>query len=257
MHALLFFGLDLETVQHLIEVGGYFVLFGLLFACGLGFPLPEDIPLILAGYFVAQAPGAAGKMHLLPAAIVAWTGIMSGDCVLYSLGRRYGLNITRIPLIGRHVTQTRIVWLETKFEKWGIGVVAVGRMFAGIRGAMVVAAGITRFKFYKFVIADGLAAVVSGGLFLYLGILVGKHAGSLEDMRTHIHRTEHRLIAFGLCVAVGVSVWVWYRRKRVVRISDKKIIVKDADIVIEQHPGAAMDPGPPRQVMGSSGGVVD
>ena len=109
MHALSFLGLDFQTVQHLIQVGGYFVLFGLLFACGLGFPLPEDIPLLLAGYFVAQVPGTPGKMYLLPAAIVAWTGILAGDSVLYSLGRRYGLNITRVPLIGRHLTQTRIV----------------------------------------------------------------------------------------------------------------------------------------------------
>jgi membrane protein DedA with SNARE-associated domain len=227
-------------VHHLIEVGGYFVLFVLLFACGLGFPLPEDVPLLLAGYFIAQAPGTPGKMHLIPAAIVAWTGIIGGDCVLYSLGRRYGLNITRIPLIGRHLTRTRIVWAETKFEKWGIGVVALGRMVAVIRGAMVVAAGVTRYKFYKFFIADGLAAIVSGGLFLYLGILVGKHAGSLDDMRTHIHRTEHRVIALGSCLAVGIFVWFWYRKKRVIRMGDKKLVVKEADIVISDHPGAAI-----------------
>ena len=119
MHAVSFF--DFNTVQHLIQVGGYFVLFALLFACGLGFPLPEDIPLLLAGYFVAQPSGSPGKMYLLPAAVVAWTGIIGGDCVLYCLGRRYGLNITRLPLIGRHVTQSRIVWIETKFEKWGVG----------------------------------------------------------------------------------------------------------------------------------------
>ena len=179
----------------------------------------------------------------MPAAIVAWSGIIGGDCVLYSLGRRYGLNITRIPVIGRHVTQTRIVWIAAKFDKWGIGVVAVGRMVAGIRGAMVVAAGITRYKFYKFVIADGFAALISGGLFLYLGMLVGKHAGSLEDMGRHIHRTEHRVIALALCAAVVISVWVWYRKKRVIRINEKKVVVKDADIQIQEHPFAAVDPG--------------
>src|SRR5579862_8840242 len=106
MHLPAILGFDtLRTAQHFIEVGGYFVLFGLLFACGLGFPLPEDFPLLLAGYFVAQPAGTSGKMHLLPAAVVAWCGIIGGDCVLYYLGRRYGLNITRLPLIGRHVTK--------------------------------------------------------------------------------------------------------------------------------------------------------
>ena len=36
-----------EQVEAWFEWGGYFVLFGLLFACGLGLPLPEDIPLLL------------------------------------------------------------------------------------------------------------------------------------------------------------------------------------------------------------------
>jgi membrane protein DedA with SNARE-associated domain len=60
MDVLALLGLDLNHVQGWLEAGGYFVLFGLLFACGLGLPLPEDIPLLLAGYFVAQPPGTPG-----------------------------------------------------------------------------------------------------------------------------------------------------------------------------------------------------
>ena len=62
------------------EWGGYFILFGLLFACGLGLPLPEDIPLLLGGYFIAQ-----GKMNLgRSPACSRGCGIIGGDCVLYS-----------------------------------------------------------------------------------------------------------------------------------------------------------------------------
>src|SRR5689334_12695210 len=153
-----------ERVEIWIEAGGIFVLFGLLFACGLGLPLPEDVPLLLGGYFVAL-----GKMKLLWVAVVAWCGIIAGDCVLYSLARRYGLNITRVPFVGKHVTKERILWAEQKFERWGVWVVGVCRMFAGVRGAMVIAAGAIRFNFLKFIIADGLAAIVSGGLFVFLG----------------------------------------------------------------------------------------
>ena len=28
-----------------------------------------------------------------------WCGIVGGDCVLYSLGRKYGLNITKLPVV--------------------------------------------------------------------------------------------------------------------------------------------------------------
>jgi membrane protein DedA with SNARE-associated domain len=183
-------------------------------------------------------------MGWVHAAVVAWCGIIGGDCVLYHMGRRYGMNITRVPFVGKHVTKSRIVWAELKFEQWGVLVVAVGRMFAGIRGAMVVAAGITRFKFYKFVIADGLAAIVSGGLFMYLGYLAGKHFGTLDQMREDIHQYEKRVVGVALVIAIGVAVWYWWHKKRKIRIGKSLVVIKDADIVVKDGHGPASPASP-------------
>src|SRR3954469_1180166 len=129
-------------IESLMEAGGYAVLFGLLFACGLGLPLPEDIPLILAGVLIAK-----GQMHLVPAAIAAWCGIIGGDIALYHFGKKFGLEITRVRFVGKHLTRQRIEWMEQLFERYGIFVVAVGRLIAIVRGAMVVAAGAARYNF--------------------------------------------------------------------------------------------------------------
>lgn len=199
----------LDHVQNWIHSGGYYVLFGLLFACGLGLPLPEDIPLLLAGYFVAN-----DQMHLWIASIVAWCGIIGGDCVLYSLGKRYGLGITKVPFIGKHVTVERIRRAEGLFDKYGVWVVGIGRMFAGIRGAMVIAAGATRYNFIKFLIADGLGAIVSGGLFLALGYWAGNQLGDLNELRAKIQHYEHYVLA-GLILGVIVLVlYFWWRSRR-------------------------------------------
>jgi membrane protein DedA with SNARE-associated domain len=198
-----------ERVEGWVTWGGSFVIFGLLFACGLGMPLPEDIPLLIGGYFVGR-----GEMNLIVVSVMAWLGIIGGDCVLYCLARRYGMGVTRLPLIGRHVTEKRILWAEEKFERHGIWVVAVCRMFAGVRGAMVIAAGAIRFNFLKFVIADGLAALVSGGLFVYLGYLAGKHLGSVANMRARIKHVEHYvIIGGGVAVLLLVAYVVWRHRK--------------------------------------------
>src|SRR3954464_8744490 len=87
-------------IESLMEAGGYAVLFGLLFACGLGLPLPEDIPLMIAGALVAK-----GQMHLVGAAIAAWCGIIGGDILLYHFGRKFGLEVTRMPWVGKHFTR--------------------------------------------------------------------------------------------------------------------------------------------------------
>jgi membrane protein DedA with SNARE-associated domain len=199
--------IHLQRVVELMDIGvwSYLVLFGLLFSCGLGMPLPEDIPLLVAGMLIG-----AGKMHLVAAATCAWCGIIGGDCVLYYLGHRYGLNITRVPYIGKHVTRDRIMQAERLFARWGIWVVAVGRLFAGVRGAMVVAAGTIRFNFIKFLIADGLAAVVSGGLFVWLGIKFGEN---LTYIQHKIHRYGTLILWCAVVIVAGfIAVQFWRKR---------------------------------------------
>jgi membrane protein DedA with SNARE-associated domain len=193
----------LDHVSAWISTGGYFVLFGLLFACGLGLPLPEDIPLIVAGALVAN-----GKMSLLFAAITAWCGIIGGDCMLYMLGRKFGLGITRVPFIGSHLTAARIKRVELLFQKYGVGVIFIGRMFAGIRGAMVVAAGTIRYHFATFIVADGMGAVVSGGFFMFVGHWLGRN---LTEER--IIRFKHLFLAGGLVVAAIFIGWILWRRR--------------------------------------------
>jgi membrane protein DedA with SNARE-associated domain len=187
---------------------GYSVLFGLLFSCGLGLPLPEDIPLMLAGYFVAN-----GKMHLGIAAVCAWLGILAGDCMLYMFGRHYGMAITKVPFIGKHFTSERIKLAELLFQHYGIWVVGIGRMFAGIRGAMVVAAGTIRYSFIPFIIADALAAIVSGGLFMSLGYWAGTKLGDLEALRDKIEHYERYVLGGLVLLILAFAIWKSTRPK--------------------------------------------
>lgn len=194
-----------QWIQARLQNGSYLVLFGLLFCCGLGLPLPEDIPLLIAGALVAT-----GKMKLAIAAICAWCGIVGGDIVLYHLGKTFGLEIRRVRLIGRHLSEKRLEQVHGMFERWGVWVVAVGRMFAGIRGAMVVVAGVTRFTFWKFLLADGLAAVVSGGLFLFLGYAFGKN---MDVLRHRVEQGKEWTLLGVLIIGIGIGIWVVIRRR--------------------------------------------
>jgi membrane protein DedA with SNARE-associated domain len=195
-----------------IGIAGYFVLFALLFLCGMGLPLPEDIPLLVAGALIGR-----GRMHFVIAAVLAWCGIIGGDCMLYMFGKRFGLGITRVPLIGKHVTQERILRAEVLFEKWGVWVVAVGRLFAGIRGAMVIAAGAIRYNFLKFIIADGFAAMVSGGLFMFLGYEFGNH---LHEIQERIHKDSRIVFAVVAVAVLAIVIYVVFRKKKHTTVTD-------------------------------------
>jgi membrane protein DedA with SNARE-associated domain len=197
---------QVPTVRHWIERGSYFALFGLLFSAGLGFPLPEDVPLIASGFLIYHQ-----RMSFAIAAPLAWLGIIGGDCVLYALGYQLGEKIVNAPLIGRHVTLARLKRAEQLFLKYGVVMVFLGRMFMGIRGAMVVTAGTARFNFVKFIIADGLGAVCSGGLFLYLGYW-GAEYGRETERAVHAVKREMWMIALILAVILFI-IFFWRDRR--------------------------------------------
>jgi membrane protein DedA with SNARE-associated domain len=194
---------EVNTVKLWLAGGGYGLLFLLLLSCGLGMPLPEDIPLIAAGILITHH-----KMNILIAAPAAWLGIMAGDCVLYTLGYRFGESITRIPVIGRHVTCARIRRAEELFRRYGVWMVAVGRLFMGIRGAMAVTAGTSRFKFHKFLIADGLAAVASGGLFMYVGIWGGEYGPAMVE---RVKDFKYTMFGIAIFLAVVLAIFFFWR----------------------------------------------
>ena len=214
------------TVQHWITTrgftGGVIVVFCLLFACGLGLPLPEDIPLIIAGAFLAT-----DARSWVIVGVAAWLGIIGGDCVLYFMGRRYGMEIQRAPLIGKHVTKERIQHVEKLFDKYGVGVVGIGRLFAGIRGAVVICAGAIRFNFVKFIIVDGLAAVVSGGLFMLLGHWIGEKLNDPAAQKK-IHDFKEVFIGGGVVLALlFVGYVLWRKRHRgELQVVEEKVLGK-------------------------------
>jgi membrane protein DedA with SNARE-associated domain len=198
--------IEVNTVKIWLLKGSYGALFGLLFSCGLGFPLPEDVPLIAAGILIYHH-----HMHLALAAPLAWLGIVGGDCVLYTLGYRYGEKISKIPIIGKHITPARLERAENLFRKYGAWMVAVGRLFMGIRGAMVVAAGTSKLKFHKFIVADGLAAIVSGGMFMFLGFWGGEFG---PEMVHRIREFKYTLWCTAGFLAIILIVFFFRRDRR-------------------------------------------
>ena len=68
----------------------YVTVFGILVACGLGVPLPEDISLILGGFLAHK-----GAANLTVMMVVGFLGILVGDSLIFYAGRRLGSKVGR------------------------------------------------------------------------------------------------------------------------------------------------------------------
>jgi membrane protein DedA with SNARE-associated domain len=223
-----------SSVEAWMAQAFYPVLLGILVVASLGLPIPEDIPLIAAGVLLKTTPGVA----TWPGTVgVALLGIMSGDLVLYTLGRRWGRDV---------ITHRSVNWLITprlfekavdSFQRRGMWYCFFGRFFMGIRAVMCITAGATRYPYWKFFIADFCGALLSVPLFIGLGYAF---ADMLPTLRGYMANVEWVLLGL---LGVGIALYVYFeiRKHRRMRAESERVAREQALVAPppEKHPNPA------------------
>lgn len=195
-------------VEQVVALSGpYLGIFLILLACGLGLPLPEDVPLLFSGFLVHK-----DVAHLALMIPVTMAGVLGGDCVLFSLGRRFGHHIVEHRLFRRVVNPPRLLMAEQLFQRHGIKIVFIGRFLPGLRPMIFMAAGILRVPFSTFLAVNGFAACISVPTLVVLGKFFGHNLDKItSDVRTVTHFIVLAIL-IGLLVTVGV--YLHRRQKR-------------------------------------------
>ncbi len=184
----------------------YATVFAILLACGLGVPLPEDISLILGGYLAHQ-----GQANLPVMMCVGFLGILAGDSLIYLAGRRLGSKVGTgqgSGFFARVVTAEKRAKVEQMFARHGRKVVMIARFMPGVRAVTYFTAGSVRMSYWRFILWDGLAALLSAPLFVFAGFYFGDKLDLLIDKMK-----EGQMMVFGT-LAVGVAAWFLLRRVR-------------------------------------------
>lgn len=170
-----------DVVGSATGLGAYGLILGILFACGLGFPLPEDVALITGGYLAHKGQASLGWMMA-----VGFGGILAGDSIIFWLGR-LGRRAEGIRLLRRHLTPERIAKVEAQFARRGPVVVAIARFLPGIRAATYFVAGGARMPYGRFLLYDGIAALLSAPVFVFLGYRFGAQIGRVVGWAEQFH----------------------------------------------------------------------
>jgi membrane protein DedA with SNARE-associated domain len=197
----------LQTLIDFFTHYGYFAVFFVLLICGFGVPIPEDITLVAGG--VISGLGYTNEHWMFA---VGMAGVLVGDATMFLLGRFYGNTLLQWPLIARVVTPERFVAVQAKFEKYGVWVLFVARFLPGLRSPIFITAGVTRrVPFWRFLLMDGLAALISVPVWVYLGFL---GASNRDWLLTWVHRGQTGLLGLiGVSVVGGIAFW-WMKRRR-------------------------------------------
>jgi len=192
------------VIAHVIGSLSYAGVLLVLLAGSLGVPVPEEIPIVTAGVLSHQ-----GVMRWWLALPTCMVGVLSGDVVLYWIGRRYGERVLEHGLVRRILDAGRLAQLEGAYRRRGALIVFLARNVMGLRAAAFIGAGVVRLAFWKFLVADGMAIAYGVPLNFTLAFFFSAH---LHAVMAEVHRVERWLMFAGLTAAAAV-IYVALRRR--------------------------------------------
>ncbi len=191
-----------DWIEHFTYLGVFIA----LMAGGLGVPIPEDVPLLVGGYLCAS--GAARLELMLPLCLL---GALGSDCLIYGIGRRYGLSVRRLPMVRWAVSKRNLLQARTAFRAHSGKSLLAARFIPGVRFATFFTAGAFRVPLWKLLVFDGLAALVSVPIVLLVGYIF---ADAIELAATWLHRGQVGMVTVIILVAVAFLTGRWMTRRR-------------------------------------------
>ncbi|GGY07985.1 DedA family protein [Paludibacterium paludis] len=195
----------LQILLDLFTGYGYFAVFLVLLLCGFGLPIPEDITLVAGGVI-----SGLGHTNVHGMFLVGMAGVLVGDGVMFAVGRIYGERVMQFRPIARILTPARFASVQEKFTKYGHWVLFVARFLPGLRSPIFITAGMTRrVPYWRFLLLDGFAALISVPVWVYLGYF---GARNMDWLMMWVHRGQSGiLIVIGV---LGIGTYLLYRRRK-------------------------------------------
>jgi membrane protein DedA with SNARE-associated domain len=196
-----------HTLQGFVEQFTYLGVFAVLLLASLGVPIPEEMPIIAAAVLAHE-----GLARWWLALIVCVVGVLSGDIVLYWVGRHWGERVLNWGPVRLVLTPEREERLKAAYRKHAVKTIVTARHVMGLRAAAFLTAGIAHVPFALFLLIDAAAAVL--GVPVVFG-LAYFFTDQLEEVLADVRRVEGWLAMLAiLAVALTLALTTWRRSRR-------------------------------------------
>jgi membrane protein DedA with SNARE-associated domain len=193
-----------DWVRNTVSAGGYPALGGLILAENLFPPIPSELILPLAGFYVGQ-----GEMTFIFAVLAATLGSLAGALILYAIarfgGRRVVLRFGKVLRIKPADLDRADHW----FDRHGAPIVLFGRLVPGARSLVSIPAGLSEMPVMKFVALTAAGSTAWNCTLIGAGWALGEHYEQVGGIVGPIGTA-----VVGLCVLAVIALVVRAYRKR-------------------------------------------
>lgn len=181
----------------------YVAIFVVLVASGAGIPVAEEIVVVGAGVLVHRQ-----VIDWVGAWLICYTGIMVADSIVVYIGWHFGRAVLHRRWVKRFLHPRRLLWARHQIDEHGAWMIAASRFIPGSRWATLLISGMMHIPRWKFLLADGAAAIGS----VTLQLVAGYFIGSLTSSEFSAGERWLTIGSLGIGVALVVA-YVYYRRR--------------------------------------------
>lgn len=193
-----------DTAAELLGTWGYPAYVLLYLATAFGLPVSEDVLLLVGGYLVGT-----GIFAWPTTVVLAYFSLLSSDLIVYTYGRKLRAHSLRHGPVRRFVRPGRLRVATRWFTRFGEKIIFFARLVPGTRLIVFLCAGIRAVPVARFLLYDGLAALLWVPLVVTVGTKIGRRIGDAQRLLEWVGtRVTWIVLAIGLLVLIRHLVLV-------------------------------------------------
>jgi membrane protein DedA with SNARE-associated domain/rhodanese-related sulfurtransferase len=186
----------MADAQHFIALHGIWVLLGLVFASGLGLPVPASPVLLAAGVLAG-----VGQLSLAGVVLGSSIVLLAADLLWFELGRWRGRQLLALLCRISLEPDTCVRRTEALFARRQATSLVISKFLPGLRTVASPLAGMLAMDLWEFVVYNGAGTVLWVGTFTALGYLFSEQVARAA--------APAQLLGGWLAFAIGLAFAAW------------------------------------------------
>jgi membrane protein DedA with SNARE-associated domain/rhodanese-related sulfurtransferase len=223
----------METLLHIIETYGLWVVFISVLLDQGGLPVPSYPPLIVTAALAVDSHNA-----VTPILLVATLAALLADVLWYACGRRLGGAMLKLMCKVSLSPDSCVGATRRIYGRWGVSALIVAKFIPGFAAVATTLAGETQTSLRRFVLYDALGAVLWVGVAVALGVIFHE---AVEAVLLELERLGNVAIALAIAaIAVFVAVKAWQRQRFIRRIRMARVSAEGLATLLETQSGVVL-----------------
>lgn len=202
--------MGMDQLVHWISEYGYLALFFCLWLGIVGMPIPDEV-IVMTGGFVSSL----GVLQFAPSFLVTYLGVVSGLSIGYTLGRYYGVGLTK-------KFQEKAKWRpylqrsEKLVDKYGKFALVLSYFLPVVRHVIPYVVGSHKMKFRHYALYSYSIGLIWTGSFFLVGYQFGEAIPTIAAASRNWGYVALGVILLGVIIYHSIRV---YRQKKMTKVS--------------------------------------